>query len=239
MKALLVLAALSLTASAQAVDWTDSTLPMYRGVERVADGVYGLVRGHLISAVIPDGLSRRMSAVPVSTSDAVFAERLKHRQRKATDRLLETRPVGPLGPADAAAWERSAVNSHVTAVSDAMLDALVRRYQLERFGRDSGAYASNLGNWDAGFVASSAVLGSAYLYVAGLRTDWTVGPVRVDFDTKSGGALRAALQGGEKHGLCVLALRRKDSPLSLKTEWGMTAGRFGAEKVGLNYSTRF
>lgn len=239
MKALLVLAALTMTASAQAVDWTDSARPVYRGFERVADGVYGLVRGHLISAVLPGGLSRRMSAVPVSTSDAVFAERLKYRQGRAADRLLETRPVGPMGLGDAAAWERGAVNAHVTAVSDAMFDALVRRYQLERFGKDSGAYASNLENWDAGFMASSAVLGSAYLYVAGLRTDWTMGPVRVDFDTKSGGALRAALQGGEKHGLCVIALRRTGSPLSLKTEWGMTAGRFGAEKIGLNYSTRF
>lgn len=239
MKALLVLAALTLTASADAGDWAESARPVYRGVEAVADGVYGLVRGHLISAVLPGGLSRRMSAVPVRTSDEIFAERLRYREEKAVYRLVELRPIGPMGPAEASAWQKRAVGAHVTAMTDAMADALVRRYQLERFGKDSGAYASNIANWDAEFVASAGVLGGAYLYVAGLRTDWTMGPVRVDLDTATGAALRSALQNGDGSSLAALSLRKKGSPLSLKTEWGMTAGRFETEKVGLNYSARF
>ena len=238
MKAIALLL-LVLAAPARSEDWAESARPVYRGVESVADGVYGLVRGHLISAVLPDRLSRRMSAVPVQTSDKIFADRLRDRQEKASRRLIETRPVGPVGPAETAAWQRSAVNSHATALTDAVADALVRRYQLERFGKDSGAYASNIGNWDPEFMLSAGVLGGAYLYVAGLRTDFNVGPLRVDFDTSTGNALRGALQHGDGRGLATLTLRRRGSPLSLKSEWGMKDGRMASEKVGVNYSARF
>lgn len=235
----LSLALLVLATSARSEDWAESARPVYRGVEAVADGVYGLVRGHLISAVIPGGLSRRMSAVPEGTSDKIFAERLRYRQDRAVNRLVETRPVGPMGPAEAAAWERGAVSAHATAVTDAVADALVRRYQLERFGKDSGAYASNLYNWDPGFIASAGILGSAYLYVAGLRTDFTVGPLRVDFDTRPGSAIRGAIQNGDARGLAALTLSRRGSPVSFKTEWGVKDGRMASEKVGVNYATRF
>ena len=238
MKALALL--LLLTASgARADDWAESARPVYRGVEAVADGVYGLVRGHLISAVLPGGLSRRMSAVPVGTSDKLFAERLRYRQDKASRRLLVERPAGPMGPSEASAWQRSAAAAHVTVLTDAVADALVRRYQLERFGRDSGAYAKNLSNWDPGFMISAGVLGGAYLYVAGLRTDFNVGPVRVDFDTRPGSALQSAIQHGDARGLAALTLSRRGSPVAFKTEWGMKGGRVASEKVGVNYSTRF
>jgi hypothetical protein len=238
MKALAFLL-LVLAAPARAEDWAESARPVYRGVEAVADGVYGLVRGHLISAVLPGRLSRRMSAVPVQTSDKVFADRLRYRQEKASRRLIETRPVGPVGPAETSAWQREAAGAHMTVLTDAVADALVRRYQLERFGKDSGAYASNLANWDPEFMLSAGVLGGAYLYVAGLRTDFSVGPVRVDFDTSTGNALRAALQHGDGRGLAALSLSRRGSPLSLKTEWGLKDGRMASEKVGVNYSARF
>lgn len=235
----LAIALLALAAPARSEDWAETAAPVYRGVEAVADGVYGLVRGHLISAVIPGGLSRRMSAVPVGTSDKIFADRLRYRQEKAARRLLEERPVGPMGPGEASAWQRRAAGAHTTVLTDAVADALVRRYQLERFGRDSGAYASNLANWDPEFMLSAGVLGGAYLYVAGLRTDFNVGPVRVDFDTRPGSAVRSAIQNGDAHGLAALTLSRRGSPVSLKTEWGVKDGRMASERVGVNYSTRF
>ncbi len=238
MKAFAILL-LILACPARADDWAESARPVYRGVEAVADGVYGLVRGHLISAVLPGGLSRRMGAVPVKTSDDIFAERLRYRQEKASRLLLQTRPVGPVGPAEMASWERSAVNAHATVVTDAIADALVRRYQLERFGRDSGKYASNSANWDPEFILSAGVLGSAYLYVAGLRTDFNVGPLRVDFDTRPGSAVQGAIQNGEAHGLAALTLSRRGSPVSFKTEWGVKDGRMASERVGVNYATRF
>jgi hypothetical protein len=220
-------------------DWAESARPVYRGVEAVADGVYGLLRGHLISAVLPGRLSSRMSAVPLGTSEKVFSERLRHRQEKTARRLFLERPVGPLGPAEAAAWQRQAVGVHATVVTDAIADALVGRYQLERFGKDSGAYASRLSNWDPGFLLSAGVLGSAYLYVAGLRTDFNVGPVRVDFDTRPGSTVLNAVQNGNAPGLAALTLSPKGSPVSLKTEWGVKDGRMASERVGVNYSARF
>lgn len=235
----LAIALLALAAPARSEDWAEAATPVYRGVEAVADGVYGLVRGHLISAVIPSGLSRRMSAVPVGTSDKIFAERLRYRQEKAARRLLEAHPAGPMGPAETAAWQRSAAGAHVAVLTDAVADALIRRYQLERFGRDSGAYASNIYNWDPEFVVSAGILGGAYLYVAGLRTDFNVGPVRVDFDTRPGSAVQGAFQNGDARGLAALTLSRRGSPVSLKTEWGVKDGRPASERVGVNYSTRF
>ena len=235
----LLLALLVLSPSARAEDWTETAAPVYRGVEAVADGFYGLVRGHLISVVLPGGLSRRMSAVPVGTSDKVFVERLRYRQDKTSRRLLEERPVGPMGPAESSAWSRRAASAQATILTDAMADTLVRRYQLERFGRDSGAYASNMGNWDAEFMTSAGILGGAYLYIAGLRTDFNVGPLRVDFDTRPGSALRGAIQSGDAHGLAALTLSRRGSPVSFKTEWGLKSGRMAADKVGVNYSSRF
>lgn len=236
---LIAIALLLLAAPARSEDWAESARPVYRGVEAMADGVYGLVRGHLLSAVLPGRLSRRMSAVPVGTSDKIFAERLRHRQEKASRRLLEERPIGPLGPAEASAWQRSAAGAHLTVLTDAVADALVRRYQLERFGKDSGAYASNMSNWDSEFLMSAGVLGGAYLYVAGLRTDFAVGPLRVDFDTSTGSALRGALQNGDGRGLAALTVARRGSPLSFKTEWGLKDGRVLHEKVGVGYSARF
>lgn len=238
MKAITLLL-LILACPARADDWAESARPMYRGVEAVADGVYGLVRGHLFSAVLPGRLSRRMSAVPVATSDKIFAERMRARQERTTRVLIETRPVGPLGPGAAADWQRQAAGSYATAATDALADTLVRRYQLERFGQDSGAYASNLANWDPEFLVSAGILGSAYLYVAGLRTDFSLGALRVDFDTRPGSALQDAVQNGEARGLAALTLSRRGSPLSFKTEWGVKAGRAAAEKVSVNYATRF
>ncbi len=238
MKALAI-ALLILAAPARSEDWAESVQPVYRGVEALADGVYGLVRGHLISAVIPGGLSRRMSAVPLGTSDKVFTERLRYRQEKTARRLLEERPAGPMGIAEAAAWQRQAAGAHVTVLTDAVADALIRRYQLERFGKDSGAYASNLSNWDPGFMASAAVLGGAYLYVAGLRTDFNIGPLRVDFDTRPGSAVQSAILNGDVRGLAALTLSRRGSPVSFKTEWGVKDGRMASERVGMNYSSRF
>ena len=228
----------SASAPCRAEDWADAARPVYRGVEGVVDGVYGLIRGHLFSAMLPGRLSRRMSAVPVGSSEAIFAERLRARQERATRRVLESRPSAS-GPAALAEWQDSALRAHTTVVTDAFADTLIRRYQLERFGKDSGAYARDPRNWDPEFLSCAAVFGGAYLYVAGLRTDWNMGPVRVGLDARPGAALRSAAQNGEGRGLAMLTLSRRGSPLSLKTEWGVAGGRMTGERVGLNYSTRF
>lgn len=229
---------LHLAGPARAEGW-DTARPVYRGFERVADRVYGLMRGHLFSAMLPGRLSRRMAAAPLASSDALFAQRMARRQDRARERILEARPLGQASsPSALAAWRDTAISVQTTAVADALADTLVNRYQLERFGEDSGRYALNPRNWDAEFLASATVLGGAYLYAAGLRADWTAGAVRVDLDSPAGPALASAARNGEGR-VAELRLSPKGSPLSLKTSWGLRGGRFASDTVGLGYAKRF
>ncbi len=229
---------LALAGPARADDW-DAARPVYRGFERVADRVYGLVRGHLFSAVLPGGLSRRMAAAPAASSDAVFARRMADRQERARVRVLEARPLGQAStPAALAAWRATAISAQTTAITDALADTLVNRYELQRFGEDSGRYALDPRHWDAEFLASATVLGGAYLYAAGLRADWTAGGLRVDLDSPAGPALASAARSGDGR-LAELRLAPRSSPLSLKTAWGLRGGRLASEQVGLAYTTRF
>jgi hypothetical protein len=218
------LAVLLAAAPAAAADWS---VP-YGAVEAVSDGVYGLLRGQFFAAVLPQGLSRQMSRAPNGSSYAAFARRLRRNQDEAERRIVTTRPTGA-----------QALSIETTVVADALADSLIGRYQLEKFGRASGAYASQARNWDPEFIASAAVLGGAYLYAAGLRADWTMGPVRVDLDTKPGAALRSALESGEGRSLLALSLRPKDSPLAARFEGGLSSGRATGERYGLSYSQRF
>ncbi|MEK7388163.1 MAG: hypothetical protein AAB036_00545 [Elusimicrobiota bacterium] len=213
--------------------------PVYQGVETVADGVYGLVRGHLFAALLPGRLSRSMSAVPVGSSDRLFTENLKKRQARASRRILASRPSAPTSsPAALAVWRNIALEEEKRASIDAVADTLLQRYQLERFGQASGVYALNPGNWDAEFLASAATLGSAYLYVAGLSADWTFGSVRVDLDSPTGDALRETAQSGEGR-VAELRFSKKGFPLSLNTAWGLRGGSFSAESVGVACAARF
>jgi hypothetical protein len=229
---------LALAGSARADDW-DAARPMYRGVEKVADRVYGLMRGHLFSAVLPGNLSRRMASAPAASSDAVFTRRMARRQERVRQKVYETRPIGQASsPAALAGWRDTAISAQTAAVADALADTLVFRYELQRFGEDSGRYALNPGNWDAEFIASAGVLGGAYLYAAGLRADWTAGPVRIDVDSPAGPALSAAARSGDGR-LAELRVSPKGSPLSLRSSWGLRGGRLASDQFGVGYTTRF
>ncbi len=235
----LAAAMLALCAASTRADGWQATRPVYSGVETLVDGVYGLVRGHLFAAILPGRLSQSMSAVPVGSSDKLFAELLEKRQARASRRILEARPAAPTSsPYALAVWRDVAMREETKAAVDAFADTLLTRYQLERFGQASGVYALNTQNWDAGFVASAATLGGAYLYVAGLSTDWTVGRVRVDFDSPAGSSLQTVAESGEGR-LAEIRLSRQGSPLSLKSAWGLRGGSLQAESLGVAYSTRF
>jgi hypothetical protein len=232
-------AALALCAASARADGWQATRPVYSGVETLADGVYGLVRGHLFSAILPGRLSQSMSAVPVGSSDQLFAELLEKRQARASRRILEARPAAPTSsPYALAAWRDMAMREETTAVVDALADTLLARYQLQRFGQASGVYALNTSNWDAGFLTSAATLGGAYLYVAGLRTDWTMYSVRVDFDSVAGSSLKNVAESGEGR-VAEIRLSRKGSPLSLRSSWGLSDGNLQAQSLGVAYAARF
>lgn len=223
---------------ARAEGWGEAAKPVYRGVEAVSDRVYGLMRGHLFTAVLPGRLTRHMGAVPAKSSEALFVERLDRRQERAARRILDSRPgAAQAGPSAMNAWRDSALREQTAVLTDALADALIGRYELERFGRASGDYATNRGNWDPEFLASATVLGGAYMWAAGLRTDWTLWGLRVDFDTVTGAGLRAAADGEGRLG--EVALSRKGSPLALRTEWSLRDGRLANSRVGLTWASRF
>ena len=200
----------------------------YGAVEAVSDGVYGLLRGQFFAAVLPQGLSRQMAQTPDGTSYALFSEKLRRNQDNAERRIVTAKPTGG-----------EALSLETSVVTDALADSLVSRYQLEKFGRASGDYASDWRHWDPEFLASAAVLGGAYLYVAGLRSDWTVGSVRVDLDTKAGPALRSALESGQGRGLASLSLSRRGGALAVRVEAGLRDGQAQADRYGLSYSKKF
>lgn len=238
-KLLLLAIGLAVSSPARGGDWADAAArPGFSAAQGVSDGVYNLLRGHLFLSLLPGGLSRRMSEVPQASSYDLFSGKMRARQEAASRRLVESRPKDALDtPAAWSSWRRRAFSEETGMLTDSFADAMVERYALERFGRDSGSYASHLQNWDPRFLACAAVLGGAYVYAAGLRADWLIGPVRVDLDTKSGAALRSALEGGDGRGLVSLSLSRRS--VSLRAEAGLSRGRSAAERLSLSYTARF
>ena len=232
------LIAAALPASAEG--WSDAAArPAYRAVETLSDGAYSLLRGSLFTPLLPGRLSQRMSAVPVTDSYSVFSAELKRRQERAAHRDAESLPLGAATPAALAEWRERALSAHRDAALDALAETLVGRYQLDRFGRDSGDYAAQSGHWDREFMTSAILLGGSYAYLAGIRADWTAGSARFGLDLKPGSALRGAFENGAGEDLADLRVSPRGTPLCLKTSWGLRNGRARAQKVGLSYARRF
>lgn len=226
-------AAPALPAAAQ----SEAGRPVYRLAETLSDGVYGLMRGHLFSALLPRRLAGRMAPAPDRDSYGVFRARLAKTHARAARRAMEALPSGAAAtPAAQAEWRGLVRDEEQDALADAFASTLVDRYQLERFGEDSGAYALNPGNWEPGFLASASVLGGAYLWAAGVDADWDAGPVRVGVRLAPGWRWRAAADGGGRR-LAGLELSRRGSPLSLRAEWGSSGA--AAEKTSLVWERRF
>ena len=238
---LMILALALAAAPARAGDWTDAAAgPAYRAVETVSDGVYGLLRFSLFDPLLPDRLSQRLGDAPEESSYAGFSVELKSREERAWRAALESRPLGEAAtPAAVSDWSRRTFRSETSAAGDALAQSLAARYQIARFGRDSGDFASDFRNWDADFLASAALFGGAYVYLAGLRADWTAGPLLVALDVKPGSALRGQIESGECAGLASLRLSPRGSPFSLRTDWGVHGARLASERVGLGYSLAF
>ena len=211
--------------------------PVYRLAETLSDGVYGLMRGHLFSALLPRRLTGKMARAPRRDSYGVFRARLSRTHARAARRAMDARPDGQAAtPAAQAEWRRLVRDEEVDALADAFASTLVERYELERFGRDSGAYALDPGNWEPRFLASASVLGSAYLWAAGVDADWDAGPVRVGVRLAPGWRWRMAADGGGRR-LAGIELSRRGSPLSLRAEWGSSGP--AAERTSLVWERRF
>lgn len=235
----LTLAAAALPVSAEG--WTDAAAhPAYSAVEKLSDGVYGLLRGDLFTPLLPQRLSQKMSSVPVGDSYTAFTAEMRRRQELAARRNAETIPVGSAShPASQTEWRERAFAAHREAALDALASTLLRRYQLDRFGKDSGEYAANSGHWDREFVTSGLLLGGAYAYFAGVRAGWNAGPAHIGLDLRPGQALKTSVENGSGSGLASLRISPRGTNFALRTDWGVRGGHALAERVGLAYTRRF
>jgi hypothetical protein len=207
----------------------------YRAVERVSDGVYGLMRGTLFTSVLPRRLTRDMAAAPEQDSYAAFRAELSKHQLRASRRIVDARPQGVVAsPASLAKWRTLARDEEQDALAGAFASTMVDRYKLEAFGESSGAYAKDRRNWEPGFLAPAAVLGGAYLWVAGVDAGWNAGPARVGLRVAPGWRWRAA---GEARRLASVELSARDLPLSVRADWGGTGPE--AEAVTVAWTQRF
>ena len=221
MVATLATAALVLAAAnASAAERPAKAPGAYRAVEKLSDGAYNVLRGTLFSAVLPSRLTRHMGRVPKTDSYEAFRGRLSR--------------MGPITPARDS---REAANERLNSVRDAFISTLVDRYKLELFGKKSGDYALDTKNWEPGFLLSAGVLGSAYLWAAGVDAGIDAGPARLELGLAPGWRWRAASAGGSGRRLARAELSPRNSSLALKAEWGDSGPM--AETVGVSWTRRF
>lgn len=233
----LTLAASALPVSAEG--WTDAAArPAYHAIETVSDRVYGLMRGDLFTPLLPGRLSQKMSSVPSGDSYSAFTAELRRRQERAARRDAESLQ-GVTTPQAQTEWRRRALTAHREAALDALAHTLLGRYQLDRFGKDSGEYAKHGEHWDREFLTSGLLLGGAYAYFAGVRAGWNAGPAHIGLDLRPGQALRSSIENGSGAGLASLRVSPRGTHLTLRTDWGLHSGRAQAQRVGLSYSNRF
>ena len=218
--------------------WIDDAVqPSYLAAEKVADGIYGVVRGDIISTILPKRVGGESSAPPEDNSFATFSAELSARQARAARRDWEARPApGALSTASIDAWLASSIAAHRDAVMDAFAASLMERYRVRRFGRASGDLLRDSDNWSVDMLATAAVFGGAYAYFAGVRADFDAGPLKVELDLAPGESLRTLPHGSDSRHLARLALSKRGIPLSLYAEWGPTQA---ADRVGANWSARF
>jgi hypothetical protein len=225
-------------AAAPAADFDSAAQPVYAAAENFTDGVYSFLDKPL-ALLLPGRLAPQWEAAPQESSYDLFERELKSRQDRA-DRLIEqSLPVGPVSSNGLAAWRGSVVGEERKTLTDAFAATFASRYDLKRYNPLSRDASDDSGGWDPGRLASTVLLGSAYVYAAGLRADFTAGPIKFDADVAPGSALLRSCESGRSGRLASLRVSHGDSPLALETDWGMRDGRADRESVGINYTRRF
>jgi hypothetical protein len=139
----------------------------------------------VFKALLPARLADKMAEAPKTDSYSDFRARLERINRRG---IKPGEGTGPL--------------------TDAIVSTLVDRYRLEAFGQASGAYALDRRNWEPRFLASASVLGSAYLWAAGVDAGFKAGPVKVNLKLAPGWRWRLA-SGGSAQRLAELELSKR------------------------------
>ena len=219
-------------------------VPAYRVVEGISDGVFDFMRRCVIGPIFPPRLTRSLKAAPQKDSAALFNRNLYENESRYLARIQAAYPITdgqrPGAVSQARAWSVWAAREQLDVAAQSFKDTLISRYQLELFGRSSQEYASDRRHWDPGFLTMAGVLGSAVLYLNGMHTTVQIGAVKLGVDLAPGLRFSQALRGeGSGHGLASFELGLKDKPLTVATDWGITAGRLRHERIGLSYRLRF
>lgn len=171
---------------------------------------------------------------PLESSYQSFSAEFSARQLRAARRDWESRPAqGSLSGASFDSWLSASIASHRSAVTDAFAASLAARYHLKSFGLAPGGLFREPENWTAGTLASAALFGGAYAYLAGVRAAFDAGPLKVALDLTPAKALR---HGADSRRLARVELSNQGLPLSLYAEWGPAQA---ADRVGANWSARF
>lgn len=235
--------------SASSLEFTDSlagaVTPAFKVVQGISDRMYNLMRWHLIDTILPDGLTRNLHASPLRDSSNLFNQRLfgneaRYIERLRQDFLLRRGADALYDPTQSRDWRAWAAAEQASVIVDAFKDTLIDRYELERFGRTSGDYASDRRNWNPGFLTMAGVLGGAFLYLNGVHAGTEIGRLKLGIDLPSGAKLREALQTGfSRNGLAALEFGFKNSPLTVATQWGLRAGNLRSDRVGVKYHIRY
>lgn len=219
--------------------------PAYVFAEGISDGIYRMLRSHLIAAVLPDAMARNLGRSPRKDSQAQFESNLHRGETRYLQRVRDAFPEHheadvQAGDARLRQWQTWAGEEQLSVLIDAFRDTMVQRHDLEGFGKASGRYALDSRNWDPSFLATAGILGGAFLYVNGLHASTRVGAVHLGLDVRSGLKIRNSMrEEGDLTRLAGLELGYKDKPLRLATEWGLNRGNFRNEQVGLKYSLRY
>jgi hypothetical protein len=226
----------SLSRAASSVDWNSAAQPVYASAENFTDAAFSLVQKPL-AFLLPGRSADRFGEDSGESSYDQFARQLKNKQNRADEIIAQSMPVGPVSSAALAAWRGRVVGEERKALTDSFAATFAARYGLNRF--NPLAPDPDAGAWDAGRLASTALFGSVYAYVAGLRADFRAGPVKVDVDVASGARVVQEWANGRGGRLATVRVSRGDSPLSLAAEWGARDGRADRESLALDYTRRF
>ena len=192
-----------------------------------ADGFYDVVRENIVGP----------GAAPAEDTYETFSRELSSRQIRAARRDWEARPAqGSLSGGSADAWLAASIAAHRNAFVDAFAASMADRYRMRGFGLAPGGLLREPENWNAGTLASAALIGGAYAYFTGVRAAFDAGPLKVALDVSPGKCLRTLASAPASRRLARLELSERGIPLSLFAEWGLMQA---ADRVGANWSARF
>lgn len=220
--------------------------PVYGVVEGLSDGIYDILRVHLVGNIFPSRLTKELKAPPKEDSFAQFDRNFHDNELRFFRWIHENDPNRVVGYgqrtnyAEQENFKRLAAERQLSVLLSSLTQTALGRYQLERAGKNAGKYAQNTRNWDPSFLAMAGVIGGGVLYIDGLHANADIWDVRLGIDLRAGHRIRSAVENGsrlEEMG-CVEA-GYKDNPFTLSACSELEKRQVKLGRSGLRYQIRF